>query len=79
MIASDQDAFLLLAFLRANNGPKRTFMVANGLALTFGWTRKRLAGARQRLKQSHITMVRPASEQNARPCTNGSSNRCCLV
>jgi hypothetical protein len=64
MIASDQDAFLLLAFLRANNGPKRTFMAANGLALTLGWTRKRLAGARQRLEQSHITMVRPASEQN---------------
>jgi hypothetical protein len=62
MIASDQDAFLLLAFLRANNGPQRTFMVANGLAGTLGWTRKRLAGARLRLQQSHITMVRRASE-----------------
>ena len=64
MIASDPDAFLLLAFLRANNGPQRAFMVANGLAERLGWTRKRLAGARRRLEQSHIMMVRHASEQN---------------
>jgi hypothetical protein len=63
MIASDQDAFLLLAFLRANNGPASTFIAANGLADVFKWTRKRLAAARRRLEQSHITMVRPASEQ----------------
>jgi hypothetical protein len=64
MIASDQDAFLLLAFLRANNGPQRTFMVANGLAETFGWTRKRFARARRRLECSHLVLVRPASVRN---------------
>jgi hypothetical protein len=42
MIATDQDAFLLLAFLLANNGLQRAFLVANGLADRLGWTRKRL-------------------------------------
>ena len=37
LITSDQDAFVLLAFLRANNGPASTFMVANGLAERLGW------------------------------------------
>jgi hypothetical protein len=64
MIATDQDAFLLLAFLRANNGPNSTFLAANGLAGKLGWTRKRCASARKRLEQSYITMVRRASEQN---------------
>jgi hypothetical protein len=34
----------LLTFLRANQGPESTFMVANGLADTFGWGRLRFAG-----------------------------------
>jgi hypothetical protein len=35
----DQDAFMLLAFLRAKQGPWSTFMVANGLDQVFGWHR----------------------------------------
>jgi hypothetical protein len=58
LICSDQDAFLLLAFLRANNGPVSTFMVANGLAKQFGWTRKRFAAARRRLEGTYIKEVR---------------------
>lgn len=64
MIAGDQDAFLLLAFLRANNGPDRTFMVTSGLAVTFGWTRKRLAAARANLERDgKIFQVRPAGRR----------------
>jgi hypothetical protein len=33
--------FYLLSFLRSHQGPKATFMVANGLAEIFGWHRKR--------------------------------------
>jgi Bifunctional DNA primase/polymerase, N-terminal/Primase C terminal 1 (PriCT-1) len=64
MIFDNQDAFVLLAFLRANNGPSRTFMVANGLAGRLGWTIKRIAAARRRLEESHIVMVRRPSERN---------------
>jgi len=46
---SEQDALILLTFLRAHNKPDRVFMVANGLAKTLGWTEKRLAAARNRL------------------------------
>jgi hypothetical protein len=42
-----QDAFVLLAFLRAHEGPRATFMIANGLAEKFGWPRQRLAAARR--------------------------------
>ena len=49
---------MLLAFLRANNGPASTFMVANGLAKEFGWARKRLAAARRRLEGTYIKKVR---------------------
>ena len=45
----DQDALVLLAFLRAHNGPLSNFMCANGLAETFGWPRVRMAEARRRL------------------------------
>jgi hypothetical protein len=64
LIATDQDSFILLSFLRANNGPHSTFIAANGLAGKLGWTRKRCASARKRLEQSYITMVRRASAQN---------------
>jgi hypothetical protein len=49
MIVDDQDALILLAFLRRHQGPAATFMCANGLAETFGWHRVRLANARRRL------------------------------
>jgi hypothetical protein len=57
-----QDAFLLLAFLRAHNGPWSHFMCANdGLAEKFGWPRKRLALARTRLIElQYIKHVRHA-------------------
>jgi len=46
----DQDALVLLNFLRAHHGPLAPpFWIANTLASTFGWTRQRLASARQRL------------------------------
>jgi hypothetical protein len=50
--AVKQDAFLLLAYLRAHNRADNgfsTFMIANGLANTFHWTIKRLAKARSML------------------------------
>src|SRR5262249_50062481 len=61
LITSDADLFLLLAFLRANNGPESTFWVANGLAKRFGWGSKRLAATRRRLETTHIRMVRRPS------------------
>jgi hypothetical protein len=64
LILSDPDGFVLLAFLRANNGPASTFMVANGLAEHLGWTPKRLARARRRLEGTHIRMVRPPTTFN---------------
>jgi hypothetical protein len=55
------DAFFLLAFLRAHNGPWAHFMCANGLAEVFGWQRKRLALARTQLIELHyIKHVRQA-------------------
>jgi hypothetical protein len=61
LITTDQDAFVLLAFLRASNKPDATFPVANGLADKFGWTLKRIAAARHRLINSgYIKRVRGA-------------------
>jgi Bifunctional DNA primase/polymerase, N-terminal/Primase C terminal 1 (PriCT-1) len=61
LIQTNQDAFVLLAFLRANNGPSRTFMATNTLAEKLGWTRKRIAAARRFLQGNYIDQVRPAS------------------
>jgi Bifunctional DNA primase/polymerase, N-terminal/Primase C terminal 1 (PriCT-1) len=59
----DQDAFVLLAFLRAKQGPWNTFMVANGLTEVLHWTRKRVAAARTRLIQmGYIVPVRQAGK-----------------
>ena len=59
----NQDAFFLLAFLRAHQGPDATFMCANGLAETFGWTRKRLADARHRLIElGYFRVLRQAGQ-----------------
>jgi hypothetical protein len=62
IMCQDQDAFVLLAFLRAKQGPWSTFMVANGLTETFvGWSRKRLAAARHRLIElGYLTPLRQA-------------------
>jgi len=47
----DQDALILLAFLRAKQGPWNTFMVANGLSKVFHWRTERVAAARRCLIQ----------------------------
>jgi Bifunctional DNA primase/polymerase, N-terminal/Primase C terminal 1 (PriCT-1) len=59
----DQDALVLLAFLRAKQGPWSTFMVANGLTEVLGWRRHRLAAARTRLiEMNYIAPVRQAGK-----------------
>jgi hypothetical protein len=64
MVGSNQDALLLLMFLRANNGPRRTFMVANGLAKILRWGLNRFRAARRHLEKTHIAMVVPPSTYN---------------
>jgi Bifunctional DNA primase/polymerase, N-terminal/Primase C terminal 1 (PriCT-1) len=57
-----QDAFVLLAFLRAQEGPQATFMIANALAEKFGWPRQRLAAARHRLIElGYVEQIRRAT------------------
>jgi hypothetical protein len=63
LINTDQDLFLLIAFLKANNGPTAEFMVTNGLKDTFGWRRQRLTDTRHRAEQGYIECVRRASQQ----------------
>jgi hypothetical protein len=59
----DQDAFILLAFLRAHNGPLAQFMVSNSLTEKLGWRRQRIAVARQRLIElRYIEQTRAASQ-----------------
>jgi hypothetical protein len=61
----DQDAFLLLAFLRAHQGPDATFMCANGLAETFGWRRQRFAEAKRSLiDMGYLRVLRQAGQHN---------------
>ena len=75
LITSDQDLFVLLAFLRANNGPTRTFIAANALAKELGWGRKRLADTRKRLEGTYIEMVRRPSKAREPPIIAGSRRR----
>jgi hypothetical protein len=62
----DQDALVLLNFLRANHSPLAApFFITNTLASTFGWTRKRLAEARSRLVELHyLRQTRPPWQGN---------------
>ena len=63
LITSSQDDFLLLSYLRANNGPDSTFWVADGLADTLGWRRQKLAAARQSLIQrGYVKRLRGANQ-----------------
>jgi hypothetical protein len=64
LITSDQDQFVLLAFLRANNGPNSKFMVANGLAQKLRWPVKRLRASRRGLEGTYLKMVRRPSAAN---------------
>ena len=43
------DALILLAYLRGQNGPDATFMIANGMAKNLGWDRERFAKTRKLL------------------------------
>ena len=63
-LIDNPDAFLLLAFLRAHQGPDATFLCTNGLAEKFGWRRQRLADARRRLIElSYLMVLRQAGPQ----------------
>jgi Bifunctional DNA primase/polymerase, N-terminal/Primase C terminal 1 (PriCT-1) len=60
---ADQDAFILLAYLRAENGPAATVWCTNTLAEKFGWGRQRLAGARNRLIElGYLKLILPACQ-----------------
>jgi hypothetical protein len=62
LIASSVDDFVLLSYLRANQWPDATFWTANGLAETFGWSRQRLAAARESIIQrGYVRRVRAAT------------------
>jgi hypothetical protein len=62
-MVQDQDAFFLLAFLRAQQGPWSTFMVANGLTEVLSWRRHRLAAARTRLiEMGYLVPLRQAGK-----------------
>ena len=62
----EPDAFYLLAFLRAHQGPDSTFMCANGLADKFGWRRHRLANARRALIElGYFKPIRQAGYRTA--------------
>jgi bifunctional DNA primase/polymerase-like protein/primase-like protein len=64
MLHDDQDALILLAFLKAHNGPWATFMCTNdGLTEELGWDRHRLADARHRLIElGYMTQIRKATQ-----------------
>jgi hypothetical protein len=60
-MAAEPDAFALLAFLRAHNGPWTTFMCTNTLTEKFKWPLRRLQAARSRLIElGYMTPVRQA-------------------
>jgi len=59
----DQDALILLVFLRAKQGPWNTFMVANGLTEVLHWDRRRLSAARRRLiEMGYLVPLRQAGK-----------------
>jgi hypothetical protein len=62
LLIAEQDAFILLAYLRAKQGPDSTFMIANGLSRTFGWGRQRLSSARELLiRRGYVRRLRSAT------------------
>jgi hypothetical protein len=65
LIALNPDALFLLMYLRANNGPRSTFIAANVLKDTFGWSRQRLSKARGWLEErGYLAKVRDADGWN---------------
>jgi hypothetical protein len=76
LIDYDQDAALLVWFLKANQKPDSTFVVANGLADRLGWTRKRLANARKLARELGIIVcVCEARQQRAAQYRWGSNRQ----
>jgi hypothetical protein len=62
LIESSPDDYLLLSFLIANNKPDATFWITNGLAEIFGWSRQRLAAARESIMQrGYVRRLRHAT------------------
>ena len=65
-LLSNQDAFFLLAFLRAHNGPQSMFMCTNSLSEQLGWPRLRLSAARYRLVElGYVRCIRAAGRGHA--------------
>lgn len=65
LLAADPDVLMLKLVLKANNGPDREFMIANGMCERMRWGRKRFARARLRLEQQGvIVQVRPPTTEN---------------
>lgn len=65
LIGGNQDAFVLLAYLRRHEQPLVTFWIANGLADHLGWTVKRLANARKYLiDRKLVRQIKTPSQGN---------------
>jgi hypothetical protein len=65
VMSAEPDAFALLAFLRAHNGPLATFMCTNTLSEQFRWNLRRLQTARSRLiEYGYMTPVRQAGRDH---------------
>jgi hypothetical protein len=61
LLRHDQDALVLLVYLRANTAPWGRFACPNALTFTLGWTEKRLKRVRAKLiKLGHMEMVQAA-------------------
>jgi hypothetical protein len=62
---SDPYLHTLLSYLQVKNRPGATFMVADGLAKSLEWPRRKLAEARrQAINRGYITMVRKPRQGN---------------
>ena len=65
-LITDQDALVLLAYLRAYNGPRSRFMCTNGLSERLHWSRRRVPAARNRLiERDYIRCVAEAGQGHA--------------
>jgi hypothetical protein len=74
-LLKEQDAMILLAFLRAKNGPSAIFMCTNTLAATLKRRRERLAEARSRLiEMDYIDQVRRAGNRTPHLCARAISS-----
>jgi hypothetical protein len=66
LLTNNQDALLLLGFLRSHNGPCAEFLCTNTLNEKFGWPEERLAAARRSLIDlGYITQTKKAGRGHA--------------